>query len=159
EFAGVEPDLARRCVSGAAGSWPGLHAMKIAWRIAALLVPAVCLSMTACDAFTPPGADLDGRWNWEFNQNPSGSSTSFSLTTAGGVVSGAGVSYGIGPARIADSISIVGRRAHLSGTVTFALTLNFASGSVAMYSGELVNGNELRGVWNTTGNTVVFYRE
>ena len=67
------------------------------------------------------------------------------------------MSYGIGPARIADSIFIAGRRARLSGMVTFALTLNFASGSVVTYAGRLVNANELQGTWNA--NTVVFYRE
>lgn len=83
----------------------------------------------------------------------------FSLSTAGGDVSGSGVSYGIGPARVADSMSVTGTQYRAPGIVAFRLTLSFASGTVVAYAGRLVGRNELRGTWNAPADTVAFFRE
>jgi len=130
-------------------------------RIASLLVSAVILGVAACVSATSASGDLDGRWAWDGNNNPGGSSLNISLRTAGSNVTGTGLSQGIGPSSIIDSITITGQRFRTPISVNFDLTLNYAGGRVVTYSGQLVGSNELRGT-RTEGNqshTLIFYRE
>src|SRR5260370_37853298 len=70
-----------------------------------------------------------------------------SRRAAGSNVTGTGVSYGIGPASRVDSITIVGHRAELVLVESLVLTLDFASGRLVTYSGQLVGANQLKGTW------------
>ena len=130
-------------------------------RIIFLPIAAVVLSFGACVSATSPSADLNGRWGWEFNANPSGSGMTLSLTTAGNNVTGTGLSIGVGPRSAVDSVTITGQRLQPLRSVTFRLALNFASGRVVTYSGQLVGQNELQGAWTEAAQShaVIFYRE
>src|SRR5256885_1492050 len=62
-----------------------------------LLASLVLLTTVGCGhSLLSPGS-LDGRWEWQFNRNPAGSSVSLSLTTAASAVSGTGTICGVGP--------------------------------------------------------------
>jgi hypothetical protein len=85
-----------------------------------------------------------------------------SLSTAADDVLGTGVAYGIGPGSVADSLTVTGQRFRTLPYVRFLLTLDFASGRVATYFGQLVAPNQLEGTWtegNQQSRTVRFYRE
>src|SRR5881396_2502694 len=62
----------------------------------------------ACQSFLSPGGNLAGTWEWEFNRNPSGSSITLSLATAGTSVTGTGSICGVGPACSPGSVTITG---------------------------------------------------
>jgi hypothetical protein len=125
-----------------------------------IVAAVVLLSVAACTSApiqAPVAGSLDGDWRWAGNCNPGGSWRTLTLSTEGILVSGTGVSEGAGPASVADSITIAGQ---LFTSGRFRLTLNFASGSVGAYSGELVAPNELQGAWTEAGQSyvVIFYR-
>ncbi len=124
-----------------------------------LLIAVVLLSLVACSSAA--SQNLDGRWAWEANLNPSGSYMTLSLTTADNNVTGTGRSIGVGPRGVVDSITITGRRSRSLGSLTFRLTFNFARGRVGTYSGQLVGPNQLQGTWTEAdqSHTVIFYRE
>ena len=139
--------------------------MRSSWepnvRRLAFLISVVPLALIGCSSITGPGIDLTGIWGWEYNLNPAGSDMSFSLAVAGGHVTGAGISHGIGPARTPDSLTVIGQHHGTVPYVSFDLTIRFASGSVVRYVGHLVGPDELEGTW-TAGdqpNTVRFYRQ
>jgi hypothetical protein len=125
-----------------------------------LLAP-VLLTLVSCGTPVGPRDGLNGSWAWEYNQNPSGSSMTLSLRTASSDVTGTGVSYGAGPASKVDSIAVGGQRAGLSGLESFVLKLDFASGRVVTYAGQLVGPNQLKGTWTEANQSysVGFYRE
>ena len=117
------------------------------------------LSLVACGAFPLfSNASLDGKWGWDMNRNPAGSSMNLSLATHGRSVTGSGQICGIGPRACSPgSVTVTGET--LEGT--FQFTLRGDSGFVATYTGQLVGQDELRGTWALTGqsNTVTFVRE
>lgn len=122
-----------------------------------LLVAVTALAgAMACQSSFFPSSNLDGRWEWEFNRNPSGSNITLSLVTVGIRVSGSGIICGVGPACAPGPVTITGQHA---GRV-FDLTIRDSTALVATYSGQLVNGTELRGVWlqGSDSGTVVFFR-
>ena len=115
-------------------------------------------------SFTATGtasAGLNGSWAWEFNRNPAGSNIFFSLTALGNSVTGSGMSIGIGPSSRPDSMTITGTQSGSPAAVAFVLTLHFASGSIATYSGQLVSPNTLLGTWTegAQSSVVKVYRE
>ena len=103
-----------------------------------------------------PRSNLDGQWEWQFNRNPSGSSISFSLSTAGSLVTGSGNVCGVGPLCSPGPVTVTGQCALAS----FQFTLRGSQGFLATYTGKLVGQNELTGVWTqgSDTNTVIFYR-
>lgn len=125
---------------------------------AALLGVATLLTVAACESTTAPNCSLDSGWVWAGNNNPGGSSLSVVLTTAGGAVSGVGVSYGVGPTATADSVTISG--GYSPSTGSFALTLSYRSGRVVTYAGMLICPNTLRGTATDGGSpyALVFHR-
>ena len=127
----------------------------------AFLVSAILLALAGCSSITGPGISLTGTWGWEYNLNPAGSDMTFSLDVAGGKVTGAGMSHGIGPARTPDSMTVIGEQLGSVPYVAFSLTINFASGQVVTYVGRLIGANELEGTWTAgdQANTVRFYRQ
>ena len=120
-----------------------------------IAVVAVAGAM-ACQSSFFPSSNLDGRWEWEFNRNPSGSNITFSLVTVGIRVTGSGNICGVGPACAPGPVTITGQHA---GRV-FDLTIRDSTALVATYSGQLVNGSELRGTWlsGSDSGVVVFHR-
>ena len=129
-------------------------------RFVSLLLSVVLLT---CPGISCATADLDGTWGWEYNGNPAGSSMVLSLSTTGNDVTGAGVSYGVGPFSRVDSIKVTGRGVPAHGLYgAFDLTLNFASGLIVTYSCQLVGTNELEGTWASDSSpsytTVIFNR-
>ena len=122
---------------------------------------AILLTLAGCSSLTGAGIDLTGTWGWEWNLNPAGSDMTFSLDVAGGKVTGAGMSHGIGPARAPDSMTVVGDQVGTMPYVAFSLTMNFASGRVVTYVGHLIGANELEGTWTAgdQANTVRFFRK
>ncbi len=134
---------------------------RAALRLTSLLFAGVLLTFVSCGTPAGPRDGLNGNWAWEYNRNPSGSSMNLSLRTAGSNVTGTGVSYGIGPASRVDSITIVGHRAELVLVESLVLTLDFASGRLVTYSGQLVGANQLKGTWTEANqsHSVGFYRE
>jgi len=110
----------------------------------------------ACKSFLAPGGNLNGTWEWEFNRNPSGSSITLSLATAGTSVTGTGNICGVGPACSPGPVTIAGQHT----LNTFELTIRDQNAFMATYSGQLVHGNELRGSWRHGSDSanVVFLR-
>jgi len=110
----------------------------------------------ACPSSLSPRGNLDGMWEWEFNRNPSGSSITLSLATAGPTVTGTGTICGVGPACSPGSVTITGE--HTGGA--FQLTIRDQVAFTATYSGQVLSSNELRGTWlhGSDSGTVVFYR-
>src|SRR5256885_16117012 len=110
----------------------------------------------ACQASLSPQRNLDGTWEWEFNRNPSGSSITLSVATAGATVTGTGNICGAGPACSPGAVTITGEH---TGNA-FQLTIRDQLSFTATYSGQMVNGKELRGSWvhGSDSGTVVFYR-
>jgi len=110
----------------------------------------------ACQSFLSPGGNLDGTWEWEFNRNPSGSSVTLSLATAGTGVTGTGNICGVGPACSPGPVTIAGQHT----LNTFELTIRDQNAFMATYSGHLVHSNELRGSWRHGSDSanVVFFR-
>jgi hypothetical protein len=100
---------------------------------------------------------LDGTWEWQFNDNPSGSGMGFSLTAAGTNIVGSGAICGVGPACAPGAVAITGQASGIS----FRLTIKGDNGYVATYSGNLIGSDELSGTWTqgTASNTVIFYRK
>jgi hypothetical protein len=133
---------------------------RAALRLTSLLFAGVLLTFVSCGTPAGPRDGLNGNWAWEYNRNPSGSSMNLSLRTAGSDVTGTGVSYGIGPANKVDSITVVGHRAVVL-VESFVLTLDFASGRVVTYSGQLVGASQLKGTWTEANqsHSAGFYRE
>jgi hypothetical protein len=122
-------------------------------RVLVFLVALVCVS--ACQLFSP-GGNLDGTWRWEYNRNPSGSSITLSLTTAGTNVTGAGNICGVGPACSPGPVTITGQQT----LNNFDLTIRDQNAFMATYSGQLIHGNELKGSWRhgADSGSVVFFR-
>lgn len=121
--------------------------------------PLVLLALIGChqSGLFAPGS-LDGEWEWQFNRNPSGSSISFSLLTAGAELTGSGTLCGVGPAACSPgSVTVTG---HSTG-VAVRLTIQGGGGFVATYSAELIAANELSGTWTqgNASNPVIFYRQ
>ncbi|PYP10770.1 MAG: hypothetical protein DMD59_04680 [Gemmatimonadetes bacterium] len=113
-------------------------------------------SAMACQSSLSPRSNLDGMWEWEFNRNPSGSSITLSLATAGPTVTGTGTICGVGPACSPGSVTITGEH-----TVNaFRLTIRDQLAFMATYSGQVLSNKELRGTWlqGSDSGTVVFYR-
>jgi hypothetical protein len=125
---------------------------------AALLGVATLLTVAACESTTAPDCPLESGWAWAGNNNPGGSSLDMNLATAGHAVSGAGVSYGVGPTATADRITISGGYAPSTGS--FGLTLSYHSGRVVTYTGRLLCPNTLEGTATDGGSpyALVFYR-
>jgi len=122
------------------------------------LASLVLLTTVGCShSLLSPGSSLDGRWEWQFNRNPAGSSVSLSLTTAGSAVSGTGTICGVGPACSPGAVTITGQSTGMS----IQLTIRSDSSFVATYAGLFMGPNELDGTWveGTTSNTVIFYRK
>ena len=122
-----------------------------------LLASLVLLTTVGCGhSLLSPGS-LDGRWEWQFNRNPAGSSVSLSLTTAASAVSGTGTICGVGPACSPGAVTITGQSTGMS----VQLTIRGDSGFVATYAGLFMGPNELDGTWaeGTASNTVIFYRK
>jgi len=122
-----------------------------------LLASLVLLTTVGCGhSLLSPGS-LDGRWEWQFNRNPAGSSVSLSLTTAASAVSGTGTICGVGPACSPGAVTITGQSTGMS----VQLTIRDDSGFVATYAGLFIGPNELDGTWveGTASNTVIFYRK
>ena len=122
-----------------------------------LLASLVLLTTVGCGhSLLSPGS-LDGRWEWQFNRNPAGSSVSLSLTTAASAVSGTGTICGVGPACSPGAVTITGQSTGMS----VQLTIRDDSGFVATYAGLFMGPNELDGTWveGTASNTVIFYRK
>ncbi len=118
------------------------------------------VSILACQSWLSPGGNLDGTWEWEFNRNPSGSSITLSLATAGtsvtGTVTGTGNICGIGPACSPGPVTIAGKHT----LNTFEITIHDQNAFMATYSGHVVHSNEIRGTWHQGSDsaTVAFYR-
>jgi len=110
----------------------------------------------ACQSSLSPRDSLDGTWDWEFNRNPSGSSITLSLATAGTKVTGTGNICGVGPACSPGPVTIAGQHT----LNTFELTIRDQSAFIATYSGQLVRSNELQGTWlhGSDSGTVTFHR-
>jgi len=110
----------------------------------------------ACQSLFSPGDSLDGKWEWEFNRNPSGSSITLSLATVGTRVTGTGNICGVGPACSPGLVTIAGQ--HVLNT--FELTIRNQDTLIATYSGQFVRTNELRGTWlhGSDSANVVFFR-
>jgi hypothetical protein len=125
-------------------------------RLVALIV-VLGLSAFQTDCSTAP--DLTGSWQWEYNQNPSGSSMTLFLREASGTVTGTGSLLGVGPRAVPDTVTISGSRLGTS----FGLHLTSPSGTSIAYAGQVVGNHELRGTWilapATTGSAVIFYRQ
>ena len=122
-----------------------------------LLASLVLLTTVGCGhSLLSPGS-LDGRWEWQFNRNPAGSSVSLSLTTAASAVSGTGTICGVGPACSPGAVTITGQSTGMS----VQLTIRGDSGFVDTYAGLFMGPNELDGTWveGTASNTVIFYRK
>ena len=122
-----------------------------------LLASLVLLTTVGCGhSLLSPGS-LDGRWEWQFNRNPAGSSVSLSLTTAASAVSGTGTICGVGPACSPGAVTMTGQ----SSGMSVQLTIRDDSGFVATYAGLFIGPNELDGTWveGTASNTVIFYRK
>jgi hypothetical protein len=117
------------------------------------------LGLSAFQTDCSPTPDLTGSWQWEYNQNPSGSSMTLLLREASGTVTGSGSLLGVGPWAVPDTVTISGSRLGAS----FGLRLTSPSGTSIAYAGEVVGNHELRGTWivapATTGNAVIFYRQ
>ena len=109
-----------------------------------------------CQSFLSSRGNLDGTWQWELNRNPSGSSITLSLATAGTKVTGTGNICGVGPACSPGPVTIAGQ--HTLGT--FELTIRDQNSYVATYSGQILHGNELQGFWRHGSDSanVVFLR-
>ena len=123
-----------------------------------LLASLVLLTTVGCGhSLLSPSSSLDGRWEWQFNRNPAGSSVTLSLTTARSAVSGTGTICGVGPACSPGAVTITGES---TGT-SVQLTIRGDSGFLATYEGHFVGPNELDGTWveGTAFNTVIFYRK
>ncbi len=123
-----------------------------------LLASLVLLTTVGCGhSLLSPSSSLDGRWEWQFNRNPAGSSVTLSLTTARSAVSGTGTICGVGPACSPGAVTITGQS---TGT-SVQLTIRGDSGFLATYEGHFVGPNELDGTWveGTALNTVIFYRK
>src|SRR5882762_2039008 len=97
----------------------------------------------ACPSSLSPRGNLDGMWEWEFNRNPSGSSITLSLATAGPTVTGTGTICGVGPACSPGSVTITGE--HTGGA--FQLTIRDQLAFTATYSGQVLSSKELRAIW------------
>jgi hypothetical protein len=110
----------------------------------------------ACQSFLSPRGNLNGTWEWEFNRNPSGSSITLSLATAGTAVVGTGTICGVGPACSPGPVTIAGQH---TGDA-FELTIRDQVAVIATYSGQMLSSNELRGTWHHGSDSanVVFYR-
>ncbi len=122
------------------------------------LASLVLLTTVGCgQSLLSPSNSLDGRWEWQFNRNPAGSSVTLSLTTARSAVSGTGTICGVGPACSPGAVTITGQS---TGTGV-QLTIRGDSGFLATYEGHFVGPNELVGTWveGTASNTVIFYRK
>ena len=120
-------------------------------------VALIPLALFGCgQSVLAPTGNLDGRWEWQFNRNPSGSSINLTLATAGSLVTGSGNVCGVGPACSPGPVTITGHSAPMS----FQLTLRGDQGFVATYSGQVRERNQLSGTWTqgTDSNTVIFYR-
>jgi hypothetical protein len=113
---------------------------------------------TALSPSGPPSGDSDGKWGWEFNGNPAGSYTTFTLRTAGTIVSGTGGICGIGPNCIPGPVTITGE--HVPGFGPFTLRIKGGAGYVATYAGQFVGNDQLRGTWTegSHSGTVVLNR-
>ena len=122
-------------------------------RLLVFLVALVCVS--ACQLFSP-GSNLDGTWQWEYNRNPSGSSITLSLTTAGTKVTGTGSICGVGPTCSPGPVTITGQQT----LNTVDLTIRDQNAFMATYSGQLIHDNELKGTWRygADSGSVVFFR-
>ncbi len=120
------------------------------------VVLLVLASATACQSSLSPHSSLDGTWEWEFNRNPSGSSITLSVTTAGPTVTGSGTICGVGPACSPGSVTITGEHTGNAFQLTIRDQLTFT----ATYSGQVLSGKELSGTWlrGSDSGTVVFYR-
>jgi hypothetical protein len=121
-----------------------------------LVVLIALLSAMACQPLLSSSNNLDGTWAWEFNRNPSGSSITLSLSSAGNSVTGTGNICGVGPACSPGPVTITG--AHTLNT--FELTIRGQGGYLATYSGHFVHTNEVEGSWRhgTDSGNVVFFR-
>lgn len=117
----------------------------------ALLGVAACASPTVPDG--PPSA-LEGRWAWDFNRNPGGSSVTIALETAGQSVTGTGLVCSVGPNCLPGTVTITGRFTPSSGS--FRLTLTGLAGFKATYSGQLASHDQLQGIWTQGGQTGSF---
>jgi hypothetical protein len=134
--------------------------MAHAHRTLAAVALAALLALAACDSATSPRVDLAGDWAWESNQNPGGSSLNLSLTTTAIAVTGTGLSRGVGPTAVDQSMTVSGEQTRTPPFVIFHLTLAWVGGRVVTYAGEMVGANELRGMWTegSDSHTLVFYR-
>ena len=114
------------------------------------------VGILACQALLSPGGNLDGTWGWEFNRNPSGSSITLSLATAGTSVTGTGSICGVGPACSPGPVTIAGT--HILNS--FEITIRDQNAFMATYSGHVVHRNEIRGTWRQGSDsaTVAFHR-
>ncbi len=120
------------------------------------VAPLARIGALACQSLLSPRGNLDGTWEWEFNRNPSGSSITLSLATAGNKVTGTGSICGVGPACSPGPVTIAGQHT----LNTFELTIRDQNTFIATYSGQLIRSNELRGTWlqGSDSAAVVFYR-
>ena len=123
-------------------------------RVYPLVLLALIAACNSSGLFQNGG--LDGTWDWQFNNNPSGSGITLSLVTAGPNVTGTGGICGVGPRCSPGAVTITGRGAGNA----FHLIIRGDSSFVATYSGQLVGQNELSGAWihAADSNTVIFYR-
>src|SRR5438132_11046559 len=104
-----------------------------------LLASLVLLTTVGCGHSVLSPSSLDGRWEWQFNRNPAGSSVSLSLTTAASAVSGTGTICGVGPACSPGAVTITGQYTVMS----VQLTIRVISGFVATYTGIFLWPNQL----------------
>ena len=111
----------------------------------ALLSLVACLGDTPVSA--PSAGDLDGKWGWDGNGNPGGSSVNIRLATAGSRITGSGEICGVGPNCAPGSVSITGDH----GPFHFAVT--GPHGFRVTYSGEFVSPDRLQGSWTQGGKT------
>jgi hypothetical protein len=116
----------------------------------ASLLSAAAPTLAACESATAPRCPLAGDWAWEGNNNPGGSSLDLRLSTAGDAVAGTGVSYGVGPSAVADSITVTG--VCLPRTGSLALTLSYRSGRVVTYGATLSCPDRLDGTASAGGD-------
>lgn len=114
-----------------------------------LLTLMACLADTAPNA--PPVGDLDGKWGWDLNGNPGGSSLNATFVTSGSQVTGAGTICGIGPHCTPGDVTITGN--HVPGYGDFDLTFAGPGGFTATYSGQFVGHDQLQGTWTRGGQT------
>ena len=122
--------------------------MRIASCIVLLSLVA-CLSKEAPGA--PPSGDLDGKWGWDQNGNPGGSSINITFVTAGPQVTGSGAICGIGPHCNPGAVTITGDHTPTFGP--FHLTVRGPGGFKATYSGQFVGPDRLQGSWTSASNS------